>query len=119
MWRGSTSLNGIRRAEGASPCWTSNLLGVANRTVGYALAGVVSAVVAQQLSQTAMIFGISIGVAIAGITALMGVIDPIVERWADGPPVRRLGVFGTLLIFSGFHFESVEHWLVLFDVSIR
>jgi hypothetical protein len=49
----------------------------------------------------------------------MGVIGPIVERWADGPPVRRLGVFGTFLIFSGFLLESVERWLVLFDVSIR
>jgi hypothetical protein len=33
--------------------------------------------------------------------------------------VRRLGVFGTLLIFSGFLLESVERWLVLFDVPIR
>ena len=49
----------------------------------------------------------------------MAVICPIIERWADSLPVRRLGMFGALLIFSGFLLESVEHWLVLFDVPIR
>jgi len=58
------------------------------------------------------------GVAIGAISALMGVIGPIIERWADRLPARRLGVFGTLLIFSGFLLESVERWLVLFDVPI-
>ena len=43
---------------------------------------------------------------------------PIIERWADRFPERRLGVFGTFLIFSGFRLESVERWLVLFDVPI-
>ena len=49
----------------------------------------------------------------------MALIVPLIERWADRLPVRRLGVFGTFLIFSGFLLESLEHWLVLFDVPIR
>jgi hypothetical protein len=96
-----------------------HLLGVANRTIGYALAGVVSAAAAQRLGRTALLFGVGIGVALGAISALMGVIAPIVERWADRLPVRRLGVFGTFLIFSGFLLESAEHWLVLFDVPIK
>jgi hypothetical protein len=99
--------------------WRKHLFGVAIRTVGYALAGVLSAAAALNVNRTAILFGVGIGVAIGAISALMAVIAPIVERWADGLPARRLGVFGTLLIFSGFLLESVEHWLVLFDVPIR
>ena len=59
------------------------------------------------------------GVTLGAISASIGVIGPIIERWADGLPARRLGVFGTFLIFSGFLLESIEHWLVLFDMPIR
>jgi len=99
--------------------WRKHLLGVVNRTIGYALAGLVSAVAAQKLDRTAIVFALGIGVALGAISALMGVIAPIIERWADRLPVRRLGVFGTFLIFSGFLLESAEHWLVLFDVPIK
>jgi hypothetical protein len=99
--------------------WRKHLLGVVNRTVGYALAGLVSAVVAQEQNRTAMLFSVGMGVAIGAISASMGVIGPIIERWADSLPMRRLGIFGTCLIFIGFLLESVEHWLVLFDVAIK
>ncbi len=99
--------------------WRKHLLGVANRTIGYAVAGLVSAVMAQNQSRSTLLFGVGMGIAIGAISALMGLITPIIERWADRLPVRRLGVFGTFLIFSGFLLESVERWLVLFDVPIR
>lgn len=99
--------------------WRKHLLGVANRAIGYALAGLVSAAIAQEHSRTALLFGVAMGVAIGAISALMGVIGPIIERWADSLPVRRLGMFGTFLIFSGFLLESFERWLALFDVPIR
>jgi hypothetical protein len=98
--------------------WRKHLLGVANRTIGYALAGLVSAAMAQQQSRTTILFGLGMGVAIGAISAVVGVIAPHIEHWADRLPARRLGVFGTLLIFSGFLLESVERWLVLFDVPI-
>jgi hypothetical protein len=96
-----------------------HLIGVVNRTIGYALAGVVSAAATQTLSRTALLFGVGMGVAIGAISAVMALIVPIIERWADSLPVRRLGVFGTFLILSGFLLESVEHWVVLFDVPSR
>jgi len=113
-WRGFTPTLGLD----ARRQWRKHLIGVANRTIGYALAGLVSAVVAQRRSRTALVFGVGMGVAIGAISALMGVMCPIIERWADRLPERRLGVFGTFLIFSGFLLESVERWLVLFDVPI-
>jgi len=71
------------------------LLGVANRTIGYALAGLISAAIAQKQSRTTLLFGVGMGVAIGAISALVGVIAPNIEQWADGFPARRLGLFGT------------------------
>ena len=99
--------------------WRRHLLGVVNRTIGYALAGLASAAAAQMHDRTVLVFGVGMGVAIGAISALMGVFGPVIERWADRLPVRRLGVFGTFLIFSGFLLESLERWLVLFDVPVR
>ena len=99
--------------------WRKHLLGVANRTVGYVLAGLLSAAVAHEQGWRALWFGVGMGVAIGGISALMGVFGPAVEGWADRLPARRLGVFGTFLILSGFLLESVPHWLTLFDVAVR
>jgi hypothetical protein len=96
-----------------------HLLGVANRTVGYAAAGLLSGLVAQRQNYDALLFGIGAGVAIGGISALMGVICPAVERWADQLPARRLGLFGAFLLCCGFVLDSVEHWLAVFDVPIH
>ena len=74
---------------------------------------------AQDLNRTTMLSGIGMGVTLGAISASIGVIGPIIERWADGLQARRLGVFGTFLIFCVFVLESIEHWLVLFDVPIR
>jgi hypothetical protein len=42
-----------------------HLLGVANRTVGYAAAGLVSAALAQKQRRTTIVFGLGMGIAIA------------------------------------------------------
>jgi hypothetical protein len=99
--------------------WRKHLLGVANRTVGYALAGLMSAVLAHERSRTVLWFGVGMGVAIGAISALMGVFGPAVEEWADRLPARRLGVFGTFLLLCGFLLESVPQWLTLFDVAVK
>jgi hypothetical protein len=99
--------------------WRKHVLGVINRTLGYAVAGLVSAAVTQQQSRTTVLFGIAMGTAIGGISAVVGIVAPNIERWADSLPTRRLGIFGIALVFVGFVLESVEHWLVLFDVPVR
>jgi hypothetical protein len=95
-----------------------HLLGVANRTIGYALAGVMSGAVAGQQVEGGLLFGFGAGVAIGAVSAIMGFVCPAVERWADQLPLRRLGMFGAFLLCCGFVLDSVEHWLALFDVPI-
>jgi hypothetical protein len=50
---------------------------------------------------------------------LVGSATPSVERWADRLPARQLGMVGALLIFLGLVIESVQFWVVIFDVAVR
>jgi len=92
-------------------------LAAVNRTFGYAAAGYVSALVAQQRAH-AMSEGLTSGLAIGAVTAIVGSCTPFVEWTADHVPEKRMGVFGVALIIVGFAMQSVQYWLALLDVSV-
>jgi hypothetical protein len=101
------------------PRLTKNqFLGVVNRTVGYALAGYISALAAHQRAH-ALGVGLKAGVVIGVVTAIASACMPFVEWSADHVPERRMGVFGVGLILIGFALQSVQYWLALLDVGIR
>ena len=92
-------------------------LAAVNRTVGYAVTGYVSSLVAQR--EHAFAVGLKAGLAIGVVTAIAGACTPFVEWIADHVPQKSMGVFGVGLIISGFALQSVQYWLTLLDVSIR
>ena len=94
------------------------LLAAANRTVGYAVAGYISSLVAQQ-PEHAIAVGLKAGLAIGVVTAISGSFTPFVEWTADHVPEKRMGVFGVGLILIGFTLQSVQYWVALLDVTIR
>jgi hypothetical protein len=94
------------------------LLAAANRTVGYAVTGYVSSLVAQQWEH-AIAVGLKTGLAIGVVTAIVGPLTPFIEWTADHLPERRMGVFGICLIVIGFALQSAQYWAALLDVSIR
>ena len=94
------------------------LLAVGNRTVGYALTGYVSSLVAQQ-REHAIGIGLKAGLAIGVVTAVASSCTPFVEWTVDHVPERRMGVFGIGLILIGFTLQSIQYWLALLDVNIR
>lgn len=89
------------------------LLGVVNRTVGYATAGLLSGLLIHMPRRDALLFGLGMGVAVGGISAIMGFICPVVEAWADRLPLRRLGMFGVFLLGCGFLLASFQNWVTL------
>jgi hypothetical protein len=94
------------------------LLAAMNRTVGYAVSGYVSSLVAQQ-REHAFAVGLKAGLVIGVVTAIAGTCTPFVEWIADHVPEKRMGVFGVGLIIAGFALQSVQYWVSLLDVSIR
>lgn len=94
------------------------LLGVLNRTVGYALSGYLSALIAGE-SEIAISVGLKLGLAIGLFTLIIGACIPVIEWSADRAPERRMGVFGVLLILIGFGLQSLQYWAALLDVGLR
>jgi hypothetical protein len=93
------------------------LLAAANRTVGYAVAGYVSSLVAQH-REHAVAVGIKAGLAIGVVTAVTGSFTPYIEWTADHVPEKRMGVYGVALILTGFALQSVQYWVALLDVTV-
>jgi hypothetical protein len=93
-------------------------LAAVNRTVGYAVTGYVSSLVAKQ-PEHAIAVGLKAGVAIGVVTAIAGACTPFVEWTADHVPEKSMGVFGVGLIITGFALQSLQYWLALLDVSVR
>jgi hypothetical protein len=93
------------------------LLGAVNRTVGYAIAGYVSALIAQQRAN-ALSVGLKAGLMMGVVTAIVIACTPFIEWTADYMPQRRMGVLGIGLILIGFTLQSVQYWVALLDVSI-
>ena len=89
-----------------------------NRTVGYSIAGYVSALVAHHRA-AALSVGVKAGLVVGVVTAISGSCTPFVEWFADHAPERRMGVFGVGLILAGFALQSVQYWLALLDVTVR
>jgi hypothetical protein len=94
------------------------LLTAANRTVGYAAAGVISAFAARQRAN-ALSAGVKTGLAIGVVTFIVGSCMPLVEWGADHVPEKRMGVFGVGVLLAGFALQSFQYWAALLDVPVR
>ena len=93
------------------------LLAAVNRTVGYAVAGYISAIAAHQRIN-ALSVGLTAGLAIGLVTAIAVPFTPFVEWSADHIPEKRMGVIGVALILIGFALQSVQYWAALLDINI-
>jgi hypothetical protein len=93
-------------------------LAAVNRTVGYAIAGYISALVADQRAR-ALLFGLETGLVVGVVTAIVNTCMPLVEWTADHMPAKRMGVIGIGLILIGFLLQSVQYWVALLDASVR
>jgi len=95
----------------------TQLLASVNRTVGYAIAGYISALIAQQRAN-ALSTGVKAGLMMGVVTAIVITCTPFIEWTADHMPQRRMGVLGIGLILIGFTLQSVQYWVALLDVQI-
>jgi hypothetical protein len=94
------------------------ILAAVNRTVGYAVAGYICALVAHRRANAVSV-GLKTGLVIGVVTAIVNACTPFIEWTADRLPEKRMGVLGVGLILIGFALQSVQYWLALLDASIR
>ena len=114
---------GIRPDVGYKPATRPRItqfqvLAAANRTVGYAAAGYCCSLFAGK-SEHAIAVGLTAGLAIGAVTAVVGTFTPFVEWTADHMPEKRMGVLGIGLIVIGFALQSAQYWVVVMDVNVR
>jgi hypothetical protein len=94
------------------------LLAALNRSVGYAVAGYLSSVIARE-REHALAVGLKVGLAMGVVTTAAIALTPFIEWTADRIPERRMGVFGIGLILAGFSLQSVQYWVAFLDVPVR
>lgn len=92
-------------------------LAVVNRTVGYGVAGYLSALSAHGRANAIRV-GVKIALVIGAVTAISSACMPLIEWGADRVPEKRMGVFGIGLILTGFALQSLQYWVVLLDVNV-
>jgi hypothetical protein len=116
-------LGGIRPSRAYAPATRPGvtkfqLLAGVNRTVGYTIAGYISALVGNQAGR-ALAVGIEAGLLIGVVTIVVGACMPLVEWTAEHMPAKRMGVIGVGLIVIGFLLQSVQYWVTVLDVIVR
>ena len=93
------------------------ILATLNRAVGYAVAGWISSLIANQ-RETALPVALSMGLGIGAVTLIALAATPLIEWVIVNVPAKRMGVFGVVLLLIGFALQSVQYWVALLDVSI-
>ena len=89
-------------------------LSAINRTIGYLVAGYLSALTAGQWANSLSI-ALRLGLTIGLVVAFLSAFTSFIEWGADHVPQKALGVFGVGLILVGFALQSFQYWAVLFD----
>jgi hypothetical protein len=92
------------------------LLASALRGGATTLSGLLAALLSHS---DAWAFGLIFGLVAGLVSALISIFSPFVEWWADRLPARRLGAFGALLFLFGVLLQSLQYWVVLFNVAVR
>lgn len=91
--------------------------GTVFRALGYIASALICSALIHHVDH-AWSFAIRVGLVTGIVTGVGVTLNPFIEYYADHLPERRLGAFGIGLILCGFALQSVQYWLVLFDVHV-
>lgn len=89
-------------------------LSAITRTIGYLVAGYLSALAAGQRANSLSI-ALRVGLTIGLVVAILSAFTSFIEWESDHVPQKAMGVFGVGLILVGFLLQSFQYWAALFD----
>jgi hypothetical protein len=87
------------------------------RTIGFIVAALVCSALVRHVDHP-LLFAIRVGVVTGVVTTIGATVVPFIEYYADNLPEKRLGVFGIWLVLCGFILQSVQYWVVIWDVPV-
>src|SRR5258707_1612022 len=93
-------------------------LSAITRTIGYLVAGYLSALAAGQRTNSFSV-ALRVGLTIGLVVAVLSAFTSFIEWGSDHVPQKSMGVFGVALILVGFSLQSFQYWATLFDWSLR
>lgn len=88
------------------------------RTVGYITTALICSAFVRHLEHP-WLFALRVGMVTGLVTASGNALGPFIEHFSENLPARIMGAFGIGLIFVGFSLQSVQYWLVVFDVPVK
>jgi len=115
-WRGNRPAIDYAASRRPRISWRQ-FRGTLIRTVGFTATALICSTFIRHLDHP-WIFAIRVVSVTAIVTGVGITVNPFIEYYADNLPERRLGAFGIGLILCGFALQSVQYWLVLFDVRV-
>lgn len=71
------------------------------------------------LGGNALLVGLNLGLVVGLVSIIVSIIAPVIEWWVDYLPGRLLGIFGMVLLLIGVVLQSLQYWIVVFDVPVR
>ena len=88
------------------------------RAIAVSVAGLAAGFISMPVTHW-VVFGLKLGLAAGTVSALATLLSPVIEWQIENLPERRLGFFGLILILFGVVFQSVQYWIVVFDLSVQ
>ncbi|MBV9181961.1 MAG: hypothetical protein JO356_11675 [Acidobacteria bacterium] len=88
------------------------------RAIVVSIGGVGAALLTQH-GQHWILFGVRLGLAAGTVSALLSLSSPMIEWHIENLPERRLGMIGLVLIFLGVLLQSIQYWVVIFEVAVN
>jgi len=94
----------------------NQVLSAISRTIGYLVAGYLSALAAGQRANSLGI-ALRVGLAVGLVTAILSAFTSFIEWGSDHIPEKSIGVFGVALILVGFCLQSFQYWSTPFGLD--
>ncbi len=88
------------------------------RAIAVGIAGILSGLICS-VGANPIGFGLRLGLAAGAVSGIVGLFSPAIEWWIEHLPERRMGAIGLALIVFGMVLQSVQYWVVVFEVAVK
>ena len=89
------------------------------RALAVSIAGIISGFLLRASEPQWLFMGLKLGLAAGIVSALVSLLSPVIEWRIENLPDQQLGVLGLGLIFIGLLLQSLQYWIVVFNIPVH